>query len=214
MARVRPFAVVISGRGSNMLAIATAARAGQIPVAICAVLSDRDAPGLAAARELGLAARSLPAKEFPSREAFDTALTAAIDASGAEFVALAGFMRILGADFVARFAGRLLNIHPSLLPKYKGLHTHRRALEAGDREHGASVHYVTADLDGGPVIAQTAVPVAPGDTETTLSARVHAAEHMLYPRVCGWVAEERVLLRDGRVYFDGQPLTIPRMEFS
>jgi phosphoribosylglycinamide formyltransferase-1 len=212
MAQTRSFAVVISGRGSNMLAIAAAARTRQIPVTIAVVLADRDAPGLTAARELGLPTQQIAARDFASRDAFDAALAAAIDSSGADYVALAGFMRILGSDFVARYEGRMLNIHPSLLPRHKGLHTHRRALEAGDREHGASVHYVTADLDGGPLIAQAVVPIEPSDDEASLSARVHAVEHMLYPRVCGWVAEDRVTFCNGHVFFDGHPLSAPRME--
>jgi phosphoribosylglycinamide formyltransferase 1 len=202
----RPFAVVISGRGGNMAAIVRAAHAGEIPIDVVGVFADRHAPGLEIARAAGLATHIVPANQYTTRDAFDSALAEALVASGTEFIALAGFMRILTPAFVERFTGRLLNIHPSLLPKYKGLHTHRRALEAGDTEHGASVHFVTPELDGGPVIAQTRVPISPGDTPDTLSARVHAVEHMLYPRVCGWVAAGRVALQDGRAWFDDAPL--------
>jgi phosphoribosylglycinamide formyltransferase 1 len=206
MAARRPFAVVISGKGGNMAAITRAAQSGEIPIDIVGVFADRQAPGIEIARAAGLATQILPANEYKTREEFDAALAAALAASGAEFIALAGFMRILTPTFVERFTGRLLNIHPSLLPKHKGLHTHRRALEAGDTEHGASVHFVTPELDGGPVIAQARVPILADDTPDTLSARVHAVEHMLYPRVCGWVASGRAVLRDGSAWFDGVPL--------
>lgn len=189
-----------------------AAAQGDIPVEVVSVIADRDATGLEYARAAGIPAHTLWTRDFASREQFDDALSECIVRSGAEFVALAGFMRILSAPFVQRFTGRLLNIHPSLLPRHKGLHTHRRVLEAGEREHGASVHYVTPELDGGPVIAQARVPVVAGDSEETLSARVHAAEHILYPRVCGWVAAGRVVLHDGSVYFDGVRLTTPLTE--
>jgi phosphoribosylglycinamide formyltransferase-1 len=212
MSAARPFAVVISGRGSNMAAIVAAARRGDILVRVVSVLADRAAPGLAAAAAAGIPTQLIDAKAFASREMFDRELARRIDAAGAEFVALAGFMRILSAEFVARYSGRLLNIHPSLLPKFKGLQTHQRAIEANEREHGASVHYVTADLDGGPVIAQARVPVLANDTANTLSARVHAVEHILYPRVCGWVAAGRVTLQDSKVVFDGAPLAAPLTE--
>jgi phosphoribosylglycinamide formyltransferase 1 len=206
MAARRPFAVVISGRGGNMAAIVHAAQTGAIPVDVVGVFADRAAPGIEIAQAAGVAAHVIPSSRYASREDFDAALATALIESGAEFIALAGFMRILTPAFVEQFTGRLLNIHPSLLPKYKGLHTHRRAIEAGDTEHGASVHFVTAELDGGPVIAQARVPIAPHDTSDTLSARVHAVEHMLYPRVCGLVAAGRVRLQDGSAWFDGAPL--------
>ncbi len=153
-------------------------------------------------------------KQFADRAAFDAALGAEIDASGARLVALAGFMRILSAEFVQRFAGKLLNIHPSLLPKYKGLDTHARAIAAGDSHHGASVHYVTAELDGGPVIMQGRLRLRPGDTPEAVSARVHTLEHIIYPHACSLIATGRVECRGATVYFDGEPLAAPLLEES
>lgn len=209
-ARTRlPIVVLLSGQGTNLLAIEAAARAGA-PLEIRAVLSDRAAaPGLERARERGLHAEALAPASFPDRAAHDAALAERIDAYAPRAVVLAGYMRILTPPFVARFAGRLLNIHPSLLPKYPGLHTHRRALEAGDTEHGATVHYVTDELDGGPRVARVVVPVRPGDTADTLSARVQAGEHRLYPTVLGWLAAGRLAWRDGGPWFDGVPLAEP-----
>ncbi len=204
-------AVLISGRGSNLLAIDDACRSGALQARIVLVASDRAAPGIDAASARGLAAAVIEAREFHDRGAHDDALRAAIDASGADLVVLAGYMRILSAAFVAHYSGRLLNIHPSLLPRHKGLHTHRRVLEAGEREHGASVHYVTAELDGGPVVLQARVPVQPGDDVATLSARVQACEHTIYPRVLQWIASGRLVYRDGPV-LDGEPLRTPRQE--
>jgi phosphoribosylglycinamide formyltransferase 1 len=204
-----PVVVLISGRGTNLLAIHAAARAG-LPIDLRAVLSDRPtAPGLEHARSLGLPAVALPPADFPDRAAHDAALADRIDAFGPALVVLAGYMRILSPSFVRRYAGRLLNIHPSLLPKYPGLHTHRRALEAGDTEHGATVHFVTDELDGGPPVARVVVPVLPGDTEATLSARVQAREHTLYPTVLGWFATGRLACRDGRAWLDGRALDRP-----
>ncbi len=211
-------AILISGRGSNMVAIANECAAGNIDATVAVVISDQaDAAGLVRAAELGLPTRLVDADEFRSAErfdkaAFEAALTDAIDSSGATFVVLAGFMRVLSAGFVARYAGRVLNIHPSLLPRHKGLHTHERALGAGDSEHGVSVHYVTADLDGGPVILQARVPVLAGDTAASLSARVQAQEHIIYPRVLQWIATGRLVYRDGGPLLDGVPLTTPRQE--
>ncbi len=180
-----PVAVVISGRGSNMEAIARASLAAGSPFKVVRVIADRDsAGGLARATALGIPVSVVPVRQFADRASFDAALAAEIDASGARLVALAGFMRILSAEFVQRFAGRLLNIHPSLLPKYKGLDTHARALAAGDSHHGASVHFVTAELDGGPVIMQGRLRIRPGDTPDAVSARVHTLEHIIYPHVC------------------------------
>lgn len=204
-----PIVVVISGQGTNLLAIDAAARAGT-PLDIRAVLSDRPAaPGLVRARERGLVAEAVPPAAFPDRATHDAALADRIEAYAPRAVVLAGYMRILTPPFVARFAGRLLNIHPSLLPKYPGLHTHRRALEAGDTEHGATVHYVTDELDGGPRVARVVVPVRPGDTEGTLSARVQAGEHRLYPTVLEWLAAGRLAWRDGGPWLDGARLTEP-----
>jgi phosphoribosylglycinamide formyltransferase-1 len=206
-------AVVISGRGSNMEAIV---RASQVPGSqfkVVRVIADREtAGGLTRAAALGIPTRLVPVKQFPERADFDAALAAELDASGARLVALAGFMRILSPQFVAAFAGRLLNIHPSLLPLYKGLDTHARALAARDTHHGASVHYVTAELDGGPVIMQGRLKVQAGDTPETISARVHTLEHIIYPHVCSLIAAGRVEWRAGSVYFDGEPLAGPLIE--
>jgi len=136
----------------------------------------------------------------------------ALAAQAHELVVLAGFMRILSAQFVARYAGRMLNIHPSLLPRYRGLNTHRRVLAAGDAHHGASVHFVTAELDSGPAVLQSRVPVLAGDTEESLAERVQASEHVIYPKVIGWSAQERLVFKDGRAWFDGEPLDEPMVE--
>lgn len=205
-----PIVVLISGTGSNLRAIAEQARNGVLPVEIRAVISDRaDAAGLAWARAAGLTAVALPPARFADRAAFDRALAAEVGRYAPGLVVLAGFMRILGPEFVDRYAGRLLNIHPSLLPKYRGLHTHRRVLEAGDAEHGASVHFVTRELDGGPVVLQARVPVRAGDDEATLAARVLEQEHRIYPECIGWFAAGRLQLRDGVVLLDGRPLRAP-----
>ncbi len=208
-----PFAVLVSGRGSNMLAIAAAARDGQIPGGPVAVVSDRaDAAGLAAAAALGIPTEVVAPAQFADRGDWCRALSAAIASHGAEFVALAGFMRILDPGFVARWQGRLLNIHPSLLPAYPGLHTHRRVLEAGDRWHGCTVHFVTEELDAGPLVIQGRVPVLSGDTEQALSARVQKLEHIIYPKAVGWLAAGRLALDGGTVLLDGQPLRAPLIE--
>jgi len=208
-----PVAVVISGRGSNMEAIVRAARVPGSGYQVVSVIADREnAGGLERAAALGVQTRVVPLKQFADRASFDTALAAAIDASGAKLVALAGFMRILSVEFVQRFEGRLLNIHPSLLPKYKGLDTHARALTAGDSHHGASVHFVTAELDGGPVVMQGRFRLLPGDTVEAVSARVHALEHRIYPHVCSLIATGRVETCGASVYFDGEPLAAPLIE--
>ena len=210
-----PVAVVISGRGSNMEAIARASLSAGSSYRIVRVIADRDsAGGLARAAALGIPTSVVPVKQFPDRASFDAALAAELDASGAKLVALAGFMRILSAEFVQRFEGRLLNIHPSLLPLYKGLDTHARALAAGDSHHGASVHYVTAELDGGPVIMQGRLRIRPGDTPDAVSARVHTLEHIIYPHVCSLIAAGRIEWRAGSVLLDGAPLTAPLIEES
>ena len=203
-------AVLISGRGSNMLAIAAACRSGALNARIVRVIADRDdAAGVPAAQALGLETRLIAARGFPDRAAFEAALAAEIDASGAQLVVLAGFMRILTSEFTTRYAGRLLNIHPSLLPAHKGLHTHERVLAAGDAWHGATVHYVTAELDGGPLIAQARVAVRHDDTADSLSARVQQREHILYPTVIGWIAADRLRWQDGVPCLDGAPLRAP-----
>ena len=204
--------VLVSGRGSNLKAIAAQADAGALPVRIEAVVSDRaDAGALDWARDRGIPAVVLSPRDFTDREAYGRALGHLVEGYAPQLVVLAGFMRILSDEFVLRFAGRMLNIHPSLLPRYPGLHTHRRALEAGDPEHGASVHFVTPELDGGPVVLQARVPVLPGDDEDTLAARVLRKEHVIYPRCVGWFAAGRLALRDGAVWLDGRPLDAPVM---
>lgn len=202
--------VLVSGRGSNLKAIEARAAAGELAVRIVAVVSDRaDAGALPWAQERGIATAVLSHREFPDRESYSRALADLVEAHAPQLVVLAGFMRILGDCFVNRFAGRLLNIHPSLLPRYPGLHTHRRALAAGDREHGASVHFVTPELDGGPVVIQARVPVLPDDDEHTLAARVLVQEHVIYPRCVGWFAEGRLVWRDDAPWLDGVRLDTP-----
>jgi phosphoribosylglycinamide formyltransferase-1 len=213
-------AILISGGGSNMLASATACRSGQIPADVAMVIADNPtAGGLTRAQQLQIATRVVDRSTCtvdgkPDRTAFETALAAAIDASRADVVVLAGFMRILSPAFVARYSGRMLNIHPSLLPSFKGLDTHARALAAGAGQHGASVHFVTAELDAGPVIAQAVVPVLPGDTVARLSARVHAGEHIIYPMVLEWLTSGRLQWNGGSPTLDGAPLTAPVQHHS
>ena len=205
-----PVVVLISGSGSNLQALIDGAANGELPIRIEAVISNEpDAFGLERARRAGIPAEVVDHRDFASREAFDRALMAAIDRHHPGLVVLAGFMRILTPGFVQHYAGRLLNIHPSLLPKYQGLHTHRRALEAGDAEHGASVHFVTEELDGGPVIIQAKVPVLADDTPERLAARVLEKEHRIYPLVVKWFAQGRLRLDGDQVRFDDRPLTRP-----
>ncbi|MCK3843060.1 phosphoribosylglycinamide formyltransferase [Pseudomonas sp. W15Feb34] len=199
--------VLLSGTGSNLQALIDSTRSGDSPVRIAAVISNRsDAYGLQRARDAGIDTRSLDHKAFDGREAFDRALVELIDAFKPKLVVLAGFMRILSADFVRQYEGRLLNIHPSLLPKYKGMHTHQRALDAGDSEHGCSVHFVTEELDGGPLVVQAVVPVESGDSAQTLAQRVHTQEHRIYPLAVRWFAEGRLILGDQGALLDGQLL--------
>jgi phosphoribosylglycinamide formyltransferase 1 len=199
--------ILISGRGSNMRAIVQACAAQGWPARVAAVLSNRpDAAGLGFAREHGIATRVVNHREFASREAFDSALAAAIQSFAPDIVAMAGFMRILGADFMARFPGRVINVHPSLLPAFTGLHTHRRALQAGCKVAGATVHFVTAELDHGPIVAQAVVPVLVGDTEETLAQRVLEREHVLYPMALGWWVRDELRIDGGIVRVaTGQP---------
>jgi phosphoribosylglycinamide formyltransferase 1 len=205
-------AILISGRGSNMAAIVRACRAGAIAARPMVVISDRaDAAGLVRARELGVETAVLPA-QTGSSASLEQTLAAALDAVQAEVIALAGFMRVLSAPCVGRYLGRMLNIHPSLLPAYRGLHTHRRVLAAHDTVHGASVHFVTAELDGGPVVLQSRVTVEPGDTEATLAARVQATEHIIYPRALGWFAARRLTWHEGAAWLDGRRLESPIVE--
>jgi phosphoribosylglycinamide formyltransferase-1 len=203
-------AIVISGRGSNMAAIAQACARGKIGARVVRVIADRpDAGGLAVAHGLGLQTTVVAARDFADRAAFEQALGAAIDASGASLVILAGFMKILSPEFAQRYAGAMLNIHPSLLPKFPGLHTHQRVLDAGDRVHGVSVHFVTGELDAGPVVLQARVPVLPDDTAGRLSARVQQQEYIIYPEAIGLIAAGRLRLVEGMPYLDGQPLAQP-----
>lgn len=199
---MRNLVILISGRGSNMEAIVRAAIPG---ARIAAVISNRpEAAGLEFARRHGIATAVVDHKARPSREAFEVALAAAIDAFSPDLVVLAGFMRVLGAPFVRRYEGRMLNIHPSLLPAFPGLHTHERALQEGCRVHGATVHFVTPALDHGPIVVQAAVPVLPDDTPETLAARVLAQEHRIYPQAVRWFVEDRLrLTADGRVVLQG-----------
>lgn len=215
MTRTEPLrlAILISGRGSNMAAIARACAAGRINARVALVLSERPGvAGLETARALGIETHTIPWPGATERARFERNLDAALEVAAPDVVVLAGFMRILSQQFVAERLGRILNIHPSLLPNYRGLHTHRRVLEAGDPVHGASVHFVTAELDGGPVILQSRVAVQPGDTEDALSARVQATEHTIYPRVIGWLADGRLAWRDDRPWLDGKPLDAPVVE--
>lgn len=194
--------VLLSGRGSNFQAIAAA----KLPIEIVAVVSNRpQAAGLAWARERGLHAVALDHTEYDDREAFDARLAHEIDSHRPDLVVLAGYMRILGPAFIDRFEGRLLNIHPSLLPMFPGLKTHERALAEGVKVHGCTVHFVTADLDHGPIVIQAAVPVRADDTPDTLAARVLAQEHRIYPQAIRWFAEGRLEIRHGRVNLKDDP---------
>lgn len=202
--------VLISGSGSNLQAIIDAITAGRLKARIVGVLSNKaDAYGLVRAKQAGIATAVLSHAAYASREDFDDAMARQIDTWSPDVVVLAGFMRILTPDFVRHYEGRLINIHPSLLPRHKGMHTHRRALEEGDREHGCSVHYVTAELDGGPVIAQAVVSVLPNDDEPTLTERVHKGEHRIYPEVLVWMADGRLTYRDGQPWLDDKQLEAP-----
>ena len=196
--------VLISGQGSNLDAIVRASEAQDWPGRVVAVISNRaDARGLVSAQDKGIATAALDHKAFPDRTAFDAALAETIDRFAPDLVVLAGFMRILTPEFVARYEGRMLNVHPSLLPSFAGLHTHRRAIAEGCKVHGATVHFVSAELDHGPIVAQAVVQVLPGDDEATLAGRVLAAEHVLYPRAVRWFLEGALELKDGRVTHRG-----------
>lgn len=186
---MKKIVILISGRGSNMQALLAA----RLPVTIAAVISNEPkAAGLATAQQYGVATRVVAHRAHPDRAVFDTALAKEIDAFEPDLVVLAGFMRILTDDFVARYRGRLINIHPSLMPAFTGLHTHRRALESGVKVHGCSVHFVTPKLDHGPIVIQAAVPVLPGDDEDSLAARVLEQEHRIYPQAIRWFCGDRL----------------------
>jgi phosphoribosylglycinamide formyltransferase-1 len=205
-----PVVILISGAGSNMQRLAQLALSEQLPISVNAVISDRaNAPGLQAAAQLGIATATLDPRQFADRAAFDVALADLVERYAPQLVVLAGFMRILSDAFIQRFADRMLNIHPSLLPKYRGLHTHQRALEAGDQEHGASVHFVTADLDGGPVVMQARVPVMQSDTAATLAERVLQQEHHIFPEAVRLFAAGRLQMHQGKAWLDGTELAQP-----
>lgn len=192
--------ILISGRGSNMEAVVRACESDAWPARVAAVISNKpDAAGLAFAQARGIATAVVSNKAFATREAFDAQLQQTIDAFQPDLVVLAGFMRILTAPFAEHYAGRMMNIHPSLLPLFPGLHTHQQALDAGVLEHGATVHFVTAELDHGPAVLQATVPVLPGDTPDTLTARVLAEEHKIYPRAVRLFVEGRLSIEDGAV---------------
>jgi phosphoribosylglycinamide formyltransferase-1 len=196
--------ILISGRGSNMQAVAEACAREGWPATIAAVISNRpQAAGLDWAAERGIPTAVVDHKGFPSRDAFDAALREAIDGFKPDLLVLGGFMRILGADFTRHYEGRMLNIHPSLLPAFTGLHTHRRAIEAGCKAAGATVHFVTAELDHGPIVAQAVVPVLVGDDEAALAARVLQQEHKLYPLAVRWFVEGQLRIADGVVHHAG-----------
>jgi len=202
---MKSIVILISGRGSNMESLLNAVADGSLPVQVSAVISNRlDAKGLEIAAAQEVETCVIDHTRFDSRESFDATMIKTIDSYSPDLVVLAGFMRILTDDFVRHYEGRLLNIHPSLLPSFPGLHTHRRALAEGVRVHGCTVHFVTPQLDHGPVVVQAAVPVLDGDDETTLAARVLAQEHQIYPMAVRWFAEERLRLVDGHVVFQSE----------
>ncbi|MBB6186304.1 phosphoribosylglycinamide formyltransferase [Rhodanobacter sp. MP7CTX1] len=210
MSSLPRIAVLASGRGSNLAALLAARERGELPVDFVLVGSDKAAAGaLRMAEAANIPTLALDPRSYPDRRAFDLDLFARIAASGAELLVLAGFMRILDGEALAPWIGRMINIHPSLLPKYRGLHTHRRALEAGDTEHGASVHFVTAELDGGPVIAQARVAIEPGDDEEQLAERLLPLEHRLLPAVLGLLATRRLRWDGQAPRLDDQPLLTP-----
>jgi phosphoribosylglycinamide formyltransferase-1 len=196
-----------------MATIARECQQHRIAATVNVVISDRPGvAGITTAQDMGLETQVVSWKSAVDRAAFELALGQVIATYAPDLVVLAGFMRVLSGPFVERYAGRMINIHPSLLPKYTGLHTHRRALEAGDVEHGASVHFVTPELDGGPLILQSQVPVKADDTESTLTARVQATEHVIYPRVVAWIADGRLKWNEGHPLLDGKPLNEPVVE--
>ncbi len=202
--------VLISGRGSNLKAILDAIKCGELPAVVSAVISNRaDAGGLDYAQQENIDTLALDADDYPDRESYDRALQGLIDCFEPGLVVLAGFMRILTPEFVRHYRHKLINIHPSLLPEFRGLNTHQRALEAGIREHGASVHFVSEELDSGAVILQVRVPVLPGDNAEQLAARVLPQEHRLYTKAIRWLAEGRIRWQNEQLLFDGQPIKKP-----
>jgi phosphoribosylglycinamide formyltransferase-1 len=203
-------AILISGGGTNLQAIIDEQQAGRLPVTIVGVLSDNpEAKGLQRAKTAGIPAVTVPYQAYSSRPKFDAALDQALADLAPELVVLAGFMRILPDDLVNQYNGRMLNIHPSLLPKYPGLHTYKRVLDARDEYHGTTVHFVIPQLDAGPAILQYRVKVSADETETSLAERVQSGEYTIYPRCIGWIAERRLELRDDKVWLDDKPLSDP-----
>lgn len=201
--------VLISGSGSNLQAIIDACKSGKIAGKISAVISNKsDAYGLTRAENENIPTAVLANKEYADRDAYDAALIREINKYEPDLIIMAGFMRILTASFVNHFAGKMLNIHPSLLPKYQGLHTHQRAIEAGDKEHGASVHFVTEELDGGPVVLQAKVPVFSDDSASDLAERVHVQEHLIYPMVINWFCQKRLVMKEGKAFLDNELLPV------
>ncbi len=206
---MKAIVVLISGNGSNLQAIIDGCAKGIIPGKITGVIANKaSAYGLQRAAAAGIATEVVSHKDYADRESYDSALQAAITRFNAELIVLAGFMRILTPGFVQHFSGKLLNIHPSLLPKYQGLDTHQRAIDAGDTEHGCSVHFVTEQLDGGPVILQAKVPIFPGDDALTVAERVHEQEHLIYPLVVRWFCQNRLQQRANEAWLDGNLLSV------
>lgn len=206
--------VLISGNGSNLQAIIDEIQQGKLNVSLCAVISDRSgAYGLQRATNASIPSHVIEYRSYPDRTSFDAALMQQIDAYQPDLIVLAGFMRILTPEFVVHYLGRMINIHPSLLPKYQGLNTHRRVLEAGDEEHGATVHYVTPELDSGPIILQAQVPVLASDSAESLEQRVHQAEYQIYPEAIRRIASGQVAFRNNLVYYDNKPMSDAQRNF-
>lgn len=207
--------VLISGRGSNMAALIEASQRGDLGGRIDLVISNKaDAAGLAIAEQAGISTAVIDHRAFETREAFDAALVQRIDAVAPALVCLAGFMRILTPVFTDAFAGRALNIHPSILPAYPGLHTHQRAIDAGDSHGGSSVHYVTGELDGGPVVLQARVPIVAGDSPEALAKRVQVVEHQIFPMAAQWHLQGKLKLRDNHALLDGEPLPVGGVQWQ
>ena len=207
--------VLISGNGSNLGAIIQEIQQGELDAQIVQVISNRaDAYGLTRAKEVGIPTSVIDHKDYDSREAFDQALRQCIDQFQPDLIVLAGFMRILSDEFVNHYLGKMINIHPSLLPKYQGLNTHQRVLDAGDKEHGVTVHYVTPELDSGPIILQAKVPVLEDDDAATLEARIHRAEYQIYPEAIRRIAASQVSFRNGVVYYEHNPITNEQRQYK
>lgn len=207
--------VLISGSGTNLQAIIDEIRQGKLDVSLCAVISDRPgAYGLQRAANAHIPTHVIEYSRYPDRDSFDAELMQQIDAYQPDLIVLAGFMRILTPQFVTHYLGRMINIHPSLLPKYQGLNTHRRVLEAGDTEHGASVHYVTPELDSGPVILQARVPVLPSDSAASLEQRVHQAEYQIFPEAIRRIAAGQLSFRNNQVYYCGNPIEAEQRNYK